>query len=165
MRKFGFFAALFTAAFLLLFLDFYTKAYVYTLLPGNLDVFQNVLGVDFSITLAFNKGAAWGIFSDFQLAVLVFRILVIGALIAYLFVGQIERYKKIPLTLIATGALGNVVDFFLYGSVVDFLRFNLWGYPFPVFNCADTFITVGVFSFFFASLLNKKKEVKKIDVA
>jgi signal peptidase II len=32
----------------------------------------------------------------------------------------------------------------LYGHVVDFLHFTFWGYSFPIFNLADTYITLGV---------------------
>ena len=41
------------------------------------------------------------------------------------------------------GALGNVIDRFFLGYVVDFIRFAFWN-RFPTFNVADIAITVGV---------------------
>lgn len=140
----------------LLYADFYSKAVCYQLLPSaeiplypyhkEMAVFQDFLGIDFYITLTMNKGAAWGLFSAFQLPLLCLRSLVVIALLVYLLFFLKERHKTLPFFFIIVGALGNIVDFFLYGSVVDFLHFNFWGYHFPVFNLADSFITIGVIS-------------------
>lgn len=154
-----------------LFLDFISKAYVFHLLPylepclgwpcKEIVVFKNFLGIDFSISLAFNHGAAWGLFSQFQVLLLVIRILAIAAMLLYLFFINANPHIQIPLVLIITGAIGNIVDFFLYGYVVDFLHFNLWGYDFPIFNFADTSITIGVFWLFFVASFSKKKSSRK----
>lgn len=150
----------------LLFLDFATKAYVFQVISfhdactgvhcASIPVFINFIGIDFLITLAINKGAAWGMFADFQIVLLILRILVIFALFIYLFFMNHKRSFDIPLVLILAGALGNIVDFFLYGFVIDFLHFNLWGYHFPVFNFADTCITIGVAWISVLSLLKGK---------
>lgn len=163
MKGYPYFAFLIVMTMALLFCDFYTKAYFFTSLPCNscgvplreITVLQDFSGIDFSITLALNKGVAWGAFANFQYLILAIRIVVIFAMLCYLFFVRHERSKEIPLVLIVTGAIGNVIDFFLYGSVVDFLHFNLWGYHFPIFNVADILITVGVISFFLASFLTK----------
>ncbi len=43
------------------------------------------------------------------------------------------------------GAIGNLTDRLLYGEVIDFLDFRLWGgYVWPTFNMADSWIVVGV---------------------
>lgn len=157
---------------LLLFGDFYSKAWCYHLLPAaeiplypshkEIVVFQDFLGVDFFITLTMNKGAAWGILSSFQLPLLSLRILVALALLIYLLFFLRDKKKALPLFLILVGAVGNVIDFFLYGSVVDFLHFNLWGYHFPVFNVADSLISIGVFCLFFLLLFEKKAQPQNI---
>jgi signal peptidase II len=46
----------------------------------------------------------------------------------------------VSLGLILGGALGNLVDRMTFGYVIDFLDFRIW----PVFNIADSGITVGV---------------------
>ena len=150
----------------LVFLDFFTKAYIYHVLPFydsctglrcfEIPVFHNFFGIDFSLGLAFNRGAAWGVFADFQFILLAIRIIMILGIFFYLFFVNQNRAADIPLVLILSGAIGNVVDFFLYGFVVDFFQFNLWGYNFPVFNLADTLITIGVICLFFVALLTRK---------
>jgi signal peptidase II len=154
----------------ILLVDFLTKAYVYHILSswgkcatngGCLDIpVFNILGVYFSIGFALNKGAAWGLFSNFQTFLLIIRIATILFLFIYLFFINKNRYAQFPLILILAGAIGNVADFFLYGKVVDFLHFNLWGYEFPVFNIADSAITIGVIWLLFATSFNKKKAIK-----
>ena len=47
------------------------------------------------------------------------------------------------LALILGGAIGNVIDRILLGSVVDFIQVLIMGWPFPSFNVADSAITVG----------------------
>lgn len=160
-------ALLLAIGLIVLFVDFFTKAYVYYLIPmsdfsllfpfGGVGVFRDFLGIDFAISLAVNKGAAWGIFANFQTLLLVIRILVIVGMLLYLFFLNPKRAADIPLSLIIAGAIGNVVDFFLYGYVIDFFHFNLWGYHFPVFNLADTAITIGVIWLFFIALFHKQR--------
>ena len=156
----------------LLLLDFISKAYIYYVLPffqlcaGSVCLqapfFFSFGGVDFQITPTINRGAAWGLFADFQFVLLAVRLVVILGIFIYLFFMNRNRAYDLPLTLVCAGAIGNVLDFFLYGFVVDFLHFNLWGYHFPIFNFADTFITVGVAALFIINLVPKKDvRVKK----
>ena len=120
---------------------------------GGIGVFQDVAGVEFSIIHATNKGAAWGILSDFQDYLLIFRILLICSLVAYMLFFNKNKQWQIPLAMIIGGALGNVLDFFIYGHVVDMLHFVLWGYDFPVFNVADSAIFLGICTLFVMSWL------------
>lgn len=156
----------------IIFVDFVTKAYVYYLLPltnslftypyGGRGVFQDFFGIDFAISLAINRGAAWGMFADFQLLLLAVRILTIFGMLIYLVFINNSRRLDLPFTFILAGAIGNVVDFFLYGFVIDFLHFNFWGYHFPVFNVADTFITIGVGLLFIMACLPKKNRPARV---
>ncbi len=143
----------------ILFADFLTKAYAYYLLqPSGITVFQNFFGIDFSLLLTTNRGAAWGLFSNFQILLLIIRICVILGMLFYLFFMEHNRLMDLPLVLICSGAIGNVVDFFLYGYVVDFLYFKFWGYSFPLFNIADIMITVGIIALFGVTLFVKKQQ-------
>ncbi|MCH9609173.1 MAG: Lipoprotein signal peptidase [Chlamydiales bacterium] len=146
----------------LLFVDFASKWAVFNHLKQAVPVFQNFLGIDFAISLTFNRGAAWGLFSDFQVPLLVIRMAVIVGLLVYL-VRNKDHRLFLPLVLISFGAIGNVMDFFLYGFVIDFLQFNFWGYHFPLFNIADTAISVGVIWLFILSTFLKKHEHSQID--
>lgn len=168
MKSYARIAWLLLLGMFLLFLDFVTKAYVYHVLPFydsclgsscvDFAVFRDWLGIDFMITLTMNMGAAWGFFSDFQIVLLIVRLIVIGSLFYYLFFVNNQAAQEIPLVLVLAGALGNIVDFFLYGSVVDFLLFNLWGYHFPVFNFADTCITIGVMWLLYVTARGRKQK-------
>ena len=46
------------------------------------------------------------------------------------------------------GIMGNMIDRILYGYVIDYLSFNLFGFNAPIFNLADTFIVVSVILIF-----------------
>lgn len=149
-------AALFLVLALAIFtMDGLLKAYVHNNLPlinasspvypfGGIEVFYDWHGVDFSLVHVMNKGAAWGIFASLQEYLLYGRIAIIGGLLAYLSFVKTSVFRKFCLILIATGALGNVVDYFIYGHVVDMFYFVFWGYSYPVFNIADSSIFAGI---------------------
>jgi signal peptidase II len=96
-----------------------------------------------------NLGAA---FSTFLGTGTIGRIaLSLVALIALIALGVIaartkpdERLKRTALALIAGGALGNLVDRALHGSVTDFVRWHVHEHMWPIFNVADASLLVGV---------------------
>lgn len=111
---------------------------------GGIGIFKNFLGIEFSISHQINHGAAWGMLADFQIPLLYLRIALISFLFIYTIFFNTNPKRNIPFVLIIAGATGNVIDYFLYGHVVDMLHFVLWGYDFPVFNLADSAIFIGV---------------------
>lgn len=119
---------------------------------GGIGVFQNLLGIEFSLNYMINKGAAWGLFGDYQLILVFLRIFLIAGMILYLFKYNKEKWWQIPLIFIIAGAIGNVLDFFIYGHVIDMFHFVLWGFDFPVFNVADSAISIGIGFIFLMSL-------------
>lgn len=154
---------------LVLVLDMSTKGLTQSYLPhlasfqghypyGGIPVFENFLGIEFSIVHATNKGAAWGMFANYQHLLLYLRAFFIVALFGYIFFYNKKRGFDIPLMLVAVGAFSNVLDFFLYGHVIDMLHFVLWGYDYPVFNIADAAIFTGIFWLFVASLVAERKQ-------
>jgi len=76
--------------------------------------------------------------------------------------GKVYKFIRFSLVLIISGAIGNLIDRFLRGYVVDF--FHATFIDFPVFNVADIYVVVG--SIFMAILVtffledDKKKEEK-----
>lgn len=153
IRYFVFFLFLFAA-------DAATKVYALKFIPllksggfpfGGVAVFQNFGGISFSLNTIFNTGAAWGVFADFPGALFALRLLIVLGFGFYFYFFRKCVLKTPALWLIAAGALGNALDYLLYGHVVDFLHFVLWGYSFPIFNLADSFITLGVFFLYFFS--------------
>lgn len=110
---------------------------------GGIALFSQ-FGISFSLNCVANTGAAWGLFPGHPALLFAFRAVVILGLIAYLLVFHRGETPRFPLWLIATGAIGNALDFLFYGYVVDFLHFVFWGHSFPLFNFADSYITCGV---------------------
>jgi signal peptidase II len=104
----------------------------------------------FSLTYIRNTGAAFGIFAGsaaaFRLPFLIlFSLVAIGFVIAMLRrLPEQETGLITALAFILGGAIGNLIDRFAYGEVIDFLDFYWSKYHWPAFNVADSFITVGV---------------------
>ncbi|NGX50751.1 MAG: Lipoprotein signal peptidase [Chlamydiae bacterium] len=154
---------------LLLFLsDGYVKYLTWAHLPhasmgsslypyGGVGVFQNFMGIDFALNSVTNQGAAWGLFSAFPNGLLILRIVILTALFIYAVFVDKERKRSLPFLLILTGAFSNILDSFIYGSVIDMFHFVLWGYSYPVFNLADMMIFFGVATLLLQSLLEKFK--------
>ena len=69
-----------------------------------------------------------------------------------------EKLTAIGLALILGGAIGNVIDRALLGHVIDFIQVWLGSYPWPAFNLADSFITLGAVLLIGSGLLDRNKE-------
>jgi signal peptidase II len=72
-----------------------------------------------------------------------------------------ERLLVIAFSLIAGGAVGNVIDRIRYGEVVDFIQWYVKSYYWPSFNVADSAISVGVGLLAIDMLFSKKPELKE----
>jgi signal peptidase II len=141
-------------------LDLISKSWVQAISDVEPELLPQVLihdffGISLQITHASNTGAAWGVFADFPHLLVAFRLLLITALIVYAVYYNKHKEWVVPLVLIISGALGNVVDFFIYGFVVDMIQVNLWGYDYPIFNIADSAIFVGSIWLLMLSLFEK----------
>ena len=94
------------------------------------------------LVLVTNKGAAFGMFkhigSSFFIAASVIAII----FVIYLLIRGKEDH--LGLSLILGGAIGNLVDRIIYGSVVDFIDLSIGKYHWPAFNIADSALSVGV---------------------
>jgi len=108
----------------------------------------------FYLTRVYNTGIAFGLFSNYQnvLMVLITLSLVFLAVLGSR-IPPSQVLGRIGLALILGGAVGNWMDRIRYGAVVDFLDFRIW----PVFNLADSAITVGVCLYFFIILRGYRK--------
>jgi len=126
------------AAFVVL-VDQLTKALAqFFLSPG---ISHPVLPPIFHLTLVENRGIAFGFFQGGDKILFVVITVSILVLAVIGFRTSPERVRNhLGIGLILGGALGNWVDRIRIGAVVDFLGFWIW----PVFNLADTAITVGV---------------------
>ncbi|MES2121710.1 MAG: signal peptidase II [Chlamydiota bacterium] len=128
---------------------------------GGIEVFHDWHGIDFSIVHVANKGAAWGMFASLQQYLLYVRMAIIGGLLTYLLFVNASGFRKFCLTVILAGALGNILDYFIYGHVIDMFLFSFWGYNYPVFNIADSAIFTGIAMLMLQSITQKGKEPKR----
>ncbi len=69
----------------------------------------------------------------------------------------------IAFSLIAGGAIGNLIDRIRYGEVVDFIQWYVKSYYWPSFNVADSAISVGVALLAIDMLFIKKTEVESTE--
>ena len=100
----------------------------------------------FYLTYTNNKGAAFSILTGRRILLILVALVVIGVLIYYVRKNKIEgKVNKIALSLVIGGSIGNLIDRILRGAVIDFIDVKIFGYNFPIFNLADTFIVIGVF--------------------
>lgn len=87
-----------------------------------------------------------------------FIVLTISILIylAYLYKqNRSSSYGTISITLIISGAVGNLIDRFNNGHVTDFIYFHINDYYWPAFNIADSAITIGAIIYFLGLLKEK----------
>ncbi len=96
-------------------------------------------------TLVHNTGAAFGLFPGSRVPFIVISILAIVVVI-YLFLRETYRSlaNRILLGCILGGAIGNLVDRVRLGWVVDFIDMGFGSLRWPVFNVADSAVTLGV---------------------
>lgn len=147
---------LLTLGGVLLIIDQWTKYLVHSRfrVGESIDLIPNL----FALTYVRNQGAAFGILQTaspafrepFFLLVPVIAISVISYLYYKLEEGQ--KLSAVALSLVLSGAIGNLIDRARFGFVVDFLDAH-WKevYHWPAFNVADSCIVVGVGILFFQS--------------
>jgi signal peptidase II len=152
----------FCIGFLILLADIGSKFFTQHYLPlasyqafwypyGGIGVFKDFIGIEFSIIHTINRGAAWGILADWQDYLLYVRVaLIVGLLLYVLFINKKSSWN-LPFAFIIAGAIGNVIDYFLYGHVIDMFHFVFWGYDYPTFNLADSAIFMGIAQLFYLS--------------
>jgi signal peptidase II len=121
------------------------------LISAHFQLYQSVPIVpgwlDFSYTL--NPGAAFSLFATmpagfrhaFFIALSLAAIVVLTVLLAR---PATPRSSAIAFALILGGTIGNLIDRLVRGRVVDFIYFHHGWFSYPVFNLADSAITVGV---------------------
>jgi signal peptidase II len=111
-----------------------------------------------------NEGAAFSLFADsaspnaVRWALVTFTVAAALAIfVALLRLGSQITLATVALALILGGALGNVHDRILYGSVIDFIEVHIFSYHWPDFNVADSSVVTGACMLLLDSLLPHRK--------
>lgn len=107
-----------------------------------------ILGEYVRLTYTRNSGVAFGLGAGVPFPYAVFSIIAV-AIILYLFVTRRagSRRRQTALALIMGGAIGNLIDRLRTGEVVDFIEVGFSRWHWPVFNVADSAVSVGVVLF------------------
>ena len=149
----------FLIIFFIFFLDRISKLYILNIAEteGNVDITVNSF---LNLILVWNSGIGFGLFQMDQTLtynLITILIIVINLIIIYLLF-QAENFQKILFSMILGGSIGNLYDRIYYSAVPDFIDLNYNGYHWFVFNVADIFITIGIFSLIFVEIFKKKNE-------
>lgn len=158
----------FLTALIIIGLDQWTKSLVVAhLSPPDFGPRVPLIGPYLTLYYIRNQGAAFSMF-DTNGPVLAVLILVAVAVIVYLYLRMFNTGSllyKLVFGLIIGGAIGNLLDRFTHGSVVDFIWFQIpqIHFSFAIFNLADAAISVGVVLLFIALLFGGVQGRKKAE--
>lgn len=109
--------------------------------------------VDFGWQLVYNDGIVFGLdLPIWFIFVLTLSILALGTYLVILEKLWQDKWHLIGLSLILSGAIGNLIDRVRFGYVIDFIKVYWW----PNFNLADVFIVCGVLLFSWEFLVREE---------
>ena len=103
----------------------------------------------FNLTYVRNTGAAFSIMENNRMLFIIIGLVAIFLIYKFLIKDKyLNKLSIISYSMLLGGIMGNMIDRILYGYVIDYLSFNLFGFNAPIFNLADTFIVVSVILIF-----------------
>ena len=144
---------------LIFLLDRISKIYVINLnqkLLGSEIFSSNYL----NISLIWNEGIAFGLFSFSQTIMYDLLTLFISLVIIVILIMLIQSndLRKYPLLMIFGGAIGNLYDRVFYKAVPDFIDVHVNNFHWFIFNVADIFISIGVIFMILIEIIGNKKK-------
>jgi signal peptidase II len=151
--------------FLGLALDLVTKSFVFRHFAqythnelGRYELIRGVVGIN----LTFNSGIIWGMFQGNNIIFLIVSFLAIPLIVAMWFLMEEANWLvSVGLGFILAGTLGNLYDRIIYRAVRDFIDVYLVNWP--IFNLADTWITIGVIFIILSMLVKRKVLINETD--
>ena len=146
-------------AIIVILVDQWTKWIV----DKKMEVYESIPIIEnfFYFTSHRNKGAAWGILQGHMTFFYIITVVVIVGIIYYMQKhAKDNRLLAISLSLLLGGAIGNFIDRLVRKEVVDFLDFIIINYDFPIFNVADSALTIGVILILIVTFLDERKAKK-----
>lgn len=147
----------------LVIIDQVSKVYV----ASHMALYQSIPVITnwFDITYTQNPGAAFSMFVNFPPSVRLVMLCALSAIACVVLLVMLARTEKITLmsfalALVLAGAAGNLIDRAMRdGRVIDFIRVHYYGLSYPIFNVADSAISVGVALIILSSLFGKHESV------
>lgn len=123
-------------------LDFVIKL----IIKSNMELYEKITIIKnfFSIEYVMNSGAAFSLFNNFQIILVIISIVILIYLIKYLLKNDIKnKLQKLAFSFVIGGIVGNMFDRIVYKKVIDYLSFKIFNYEFAIFNLADVGIVLG----------------------
>jgi len=119
-----------------------------------------VLGDFFKLTLVYNRGIMFGINLFPNEMAWLYPVVMVGIMLMVIVALVFERTwpNTVAYGMILGGALGNLIDRFRIGRVVDFLNFGIGDLRWPYFNIADSAIICGIITIILFSFRRRKEE-------
>lgn len=160
-KRYIVFSVQIASAAVLALVDQWFKKLAATHLMGKEDIvlIKNFIGLSY----AENTGAAFSAFSDSTMLLSVITLFLLLGGVIFLFLGKIEgKILNTCAVLILAGGIGNLIDRFAQGYVVDYIK-TLF-IDFPVFNFADILVVVGCFvtcGYLIYDIIKEEKQKKK----
>lgn len=110
------------------------------------------------ITKVYNTGVSFSMLSGKRVIIILINIIVLVFL--YFYMNKFKNNKRniYAFGLVCGGLLGNLLDRIMYGHVIDFIDIHIFGYDYPVFNLADSFIVIGIFLLIYAIYIGEDNE-------
>ncbi len=147
-------------AIIIILIDQFTK----WLVVANMELGESIRIIDgfFYLTSHRNSGAAWGILQGQMLFFYIVTVIFIAVAVYYM-----QKYARnnkllgVSLGIILGGAIGNFIDRIFRQEVVDFFNFYIFNYNFPIFNIADSALTVGVILIVIVTIMDERNEKRK----
>jgi signal peptidase II len=152
----------FIITFLFFFIDLISKVVMSKILEVNESI--KVIKNFFYLTLAHNNGAAFSILKDRQILLIIMTVIALFFIYKYMNKEDMNKLEGFAFSMITGGILGNLFDRIVYNYVIDFLDFKIFGYDYPIFNFADTFIVIGVILLvinYFKELRNERSSSRR----
>ncbi len=113
-----------------------------------------------SLELHYNKGVAFSMFAFLGENLKWIQLVLISALIVYIFRGGYLQNYLLPAAILTGAALGNLLDRFVHGGVVDYIYWHC-GFEFAIFNFADMMIDLAIALFLLQAYILERSMAKK----
>ena len=108
-----------------------------------------------NIAFITNTGSIFGLFQDYTNALVWLSIMIIGIFIYnHSKIEKSDILVRLSSGMIVGGIIGNLIDRVMYGAVIDFIDLGIW----PLFNIADTSITLGVIMLIISLMMDGQAE-------
>ena len=148
------------------------KVYIFSLIFFIIDLISKILVINtikkeivlipnfLSFNKVSNEGAAFSILNGGRIFFILLGVTVIIYIVKYMLKSINNKVEILSYSLILGGIIGNLFDRIVYGKVVDFISFKIFGYYFPIFNIADSMIVIGAILLIINLIKGDKNEIR-----